>query len=389
MATPSRAFRSRTVKPSLSVRTMLSLPQRLMMRMEVSMVVPIMSAISCRDSTIGMNVPSARFWPMSSASFSRKRASLASTRPPESSVNRLVSSTRRCVRPTRRPRTSVGYVSSSPKNACRGISRHVVGSSAIALAGYARDSYTATAPTGSPGPNSSRMTSVPRAVIFDTFTRPVTTMYIDSDASPSAKIVSPLSYSRRCATAARRCRSSGVRRRKMVVRRRISSRLGAIAGRMTPIIPIAARGRYSRGIGGRDVMNRDFDTATVGEIVTSDFRAAAVFERFSIDFCCGGNRSLADACVTAQADRVAVLDALRVATSDAAAPGDADAARWSVDRLIDHIVDTHHAYVRASLPRIAQHLEKLVSAHGERHPELTGVAAAFAEVAAELAQHMM
>ncbi|HZT78352.1 MAG TPA: iron-sulfur cluster repair di-iron protein [Vicinamibacterales bacterium] len=136
-------------------------------------------------------------------------------------------------------------------------------------------------------------------------------------------------------------------------------------------------------------MNRDFDTATVGEIVTSDFRAAAVFERFSIDFCCGGKRSLADACVTAQADRVAVLDALRVATSDAAAPGDADAARWSVDRLIDHIVDTHHAYVRASLPRIAQHLEKLVSAHGERHPELTGVAAAFAEVAAELAQHMM
>jgi hypothetical protein len=54
------------------------------------------------------------------------------------------------------------------------MSRHDVGSSAIAVAGYARDSYTATAPTGSPGPNSSTMTSVPRAVALKTFTRPLT-----------------------------------------------------------------------------------------------------------------------------------------------------------------------------------------------------------------------
>ncbi len=35
---------------------------------------------------------------------------------------------------------------------------------------------------------------------------------------------------------------------------------------------------------------------SVGEIVGKDFRAAAVFERFGIDFCCGGRRTLGEAC---------------------------------------------------------------------------------------------
>ncbi len=134
-------------------------------------------------------------------------------------------------------------------------------------------------------------------------------------------------------------------------------------------------------------MTSDFDRVTVGEIVAHDFRTAAVFERFRIDFCCGGKRRLADACAHASADCDAVVSALRAVTADAAS--DADAANWPVDRLIDHIVDTHHAYVRASLPRIAQHLAKLVAAHGERHPELAAVADAFAQVNVELTQHMM
>ena len=37
-------------------------------------------------------------------------------------------------------------------------------------------------------------------------------------------------------------------------------------------------------------MSEQLTTTTVGEIVAADFRTAAVFEQFGIDFCCGGRR---------------------------------------------------------------------------------------------------
>jgi regulator of cell morphogenesis and NO signaling len=127
--------------------------------------------------------------------------------------------------------------------------------------------------------------------------------------------------------------------------------------------------------------------ATVGEIVATDFRAASVFERFGIDFCCGGRRSLADACRSAAADPATVIRALDALPSSAV---DAeDVTRWTLARLIDHIVSTHHAYVREMSPTIGHYLAKLEAVHGERHPELHRVAAAFARLSADLAQHML
>lgn len=124
----------------------------------------------------------------------------------------------------------------------------------------------------------------------------------------------------------------------------------------------------------------------VGDIVANDFRTAAVFQQFGIDFCCGGRRSLHDACRAAEANPDAVLRALAELP---AADGDEDAARWPIDRLIDHIVETHHGYVRGALPTIDRYLGKLVEVHGARHPELVQIRRCFASVADELRQHMM
>jgi len=135
-------------------------------------------------------------------------------------------------------------------------------------------------------------------------------------------------------------------------------------------------------------MNDALDKSTIGEIVATDFRAAGVFEQFGIDFCCGGRRSLAEACEHAAADVTAVTRAL-TDLPPAAAEDDADVMRWSIDRLIDHILATHHAYVRSALPVIARHLSKLVEVHGARHPELARIAALFDEMARDLLQHMM
>ena len=134
-------------------------------------------------------------------------------------------------------------------------------------------------------------------------------------------------------------------------------------------------------------MDYELDTATVGDIVAADFRAAAIFDRFSIDFCCGGRQSLDEACDRARVDRARVVDSLRALPAHAGAAE--NTSTWTVDALIDRIVGAHHAYVRESLPTIAQHLAKLVAVHGERHPELAAVGEAFDAVSRELTQHMM
>ena len=63
--------------------------------------------------------------------------------------------------------------------------------------------------------------------------------------------------------------------------------------------------------------------------------------------------------------------------------------RWPLDRLIDYILSTHHAYVRAALPAIGRELAALRGAHGAAHPELVRVVAVFAWVTSDLEQHMM
>ena len=129
-----------------------------------------------------------------------------------------------------------------------------------------------------------------------------------------------------------------------------------------------------------------FESKTVGEIVADDWRAAAVFEQFGVDFCCGGRRTVGDACRSAGIDVSAVQDAVAALPPHAAGE---DASRWEVDRLVDHVVLTHHAYVRSALPRIATYLTKLVQVHGTRHPELATVAGHFEALGQELMQHMM
>jgi regulator of cell morphogenesis and NO signaling len=127
---------------------------------------------------------------------------------------------------------------------------------------------------------------------------------------------------------------------------------------------------------------------TLGDIVAADYRAAAVFDRFGLDFCCGGRRTLDEACRARKTDPPAVVAALQ-------ALGDTDRDQripdltWPVDDLVGYIVRRHHAYVRAQVPVITGHLARLVGAHGERHPEVQRIADHFAELATELSMHMV
>lgn len=133
-------------------------------------------------------------------------------------------------------------------------------------------------------------------------------------------------------------------------------------------------------------MGHDTGT-TIRQIVRNDHRAAAVFEKYAIDFCCGGDASLDAACASKGIDPAPIQRELQ-GLNDSPADATFRPAEWDLDVLADYIVNNHHRYVRRALPRLAAHLEKVVSAHGSRHPELVEIARSFQSVEQELTNHM-
>jgi len=127
---------------------------------------------------------------------------------------------------------------------------------------------------------------------------------------------------------------------------------------------------------------------TVRDIVTDDFRAAAIFERHGIDFCCGGQQSLDEACRAAGVGRDVVLEELGALAASPTTPAPRY-AEWGPAFLVDYIVANHHAYVRRALPIVDGHAQKVAEKHGPRHPELVEIARIFAGVVSEMTQHMM
>jgi regulator of cell morphogenesis and NO signaling len=126
---------------------------------------------------------------------------------------------------------------------------------------------------------------------------------------------------------------------------------------------------------------------TVKDMVTEDHRAAAIFEKFSIDFCCKGGVSLDAACAEKGLDLREVLGEL-AQLKETRAVSPFNPAEWDLDALADFVVNTHHRYVRRTLPVVLAHVDKVVSVHGSNHPELAGIAEKFHAVGEELTSHM-
>ena len=115
-----------------------------------------------------------------------------------------------------------------------------------------------------------------------------------------------------------------------------------------------------------------------------------VFEQRGIDYCCGGRSSLAVACAERGLDpaTVAAMLAAFEQVSGADAGDDRDWSSAALGELCDHIVMEHHGFLRVELPRLEGMLDRVVRAHGERHPELVETRDLFEAVAAELDVHM-
>ena len=125
----------------------------------------------------------------------------------------------------------------------------------------------------------------------------------------------------------------------------------------------------------------------IGQFVAEDFRTAAVFSKYGIDFCCKGDRTVEEVCQKNNIDPDELLGKL-LETSLAKNDSSIDYQSWPLDLLAEYIEKKHHRYVSEKTPTLIQFLNKLCKVHGERHPELLEVTALFLGCSKELAAHM-
>lgn len=129
--------------------------------------------------------------------------------------------------------------------------------------------------------------------------------------------------------------------------------------------------------------------STIGELVAARPLLARFFDRLGIDYCCGGKQTLAAACQRRGLDVQTTLLLLdSTATALAAGPAEVDAAAMGLGQLADHIESTHHAYLKAELPRLVEMADRVAAKHGWRDSRLPEVAAAVNTLAAEMTDHM-
>ncbi|MCU4174019.1 iron-sulfur cluster repair di-iron protein [Carboxylicivirga sp. N1Y90] len=126
---------------------------------------------------------------------------------------------------------------------------------------------------------------------------------------------------------------------------------------------------------------------SVGEIVKANFKTAQIFDKNSIDFCCGGGISLDEACKKSKVDIDVLVPELQaiVALSD---PDSKYIDSLELDELCDYIEKRHHTYVSENIPFLQQKLQKLCDVHGDNHSELFEIKELFNGEAENLSAHM-
>jgi regulator of cell morphogenesis and NO signaling len=126
---------------------------------------------------------------------------------------------------------------------------------------------------------------------------------------------------------------------------------------------------------------------TLASIVTRDHHSVAVLEKYHLDFCCNGKRTLQEACAAKLLDADAIANELQSAFNPASMK-QMPFTEMTAEQLINHILIHHHFYVKQMMPQIHTHVEKVAMKHGERFPFMQTVYELFKEVENEMTCHM-
>ncbi len=125
---------------------------------------------------------------------------------------------------------------------------------------------------------------------------------------------------------------------------------------------------------------------TVAEVVAENIKTADVFKKNGIDFCCGGGVSVVKICEKKAIDFDQLEKELQNVGRNISQSQDYNS--WSLDFLVDYIINTHHTYVSEAIPLILEYSNRVAKVHGHHYTEVVEINSLFHEVAQELTSHM-
>src|ERR1043165_3796796 len=106
-------------------------------------------------------------------------------------------------------------------------------------------------------------------------------------------------------------------------------------------------------------------TTKIHEVALELPQSTRIFEKFKIDYCCGGDQPLAAACASAGVDLHNVLQLIKqVKQTSGARDGTFDLQKASAIQLIGYILDKHHVFTKGEMARLEPLADKVVGAHG-------------------------
>lgn len=126
---------------------------------------------------------------------------------------------------------------------------------------------------------------------------------------------------------------------------------------------------------------------TLASIATANHRYVPILEKYHLDFCCGGKRTLADACTERGLKVDDIIRELETTNSNDT-PVSVHYTDMNAEQLIRHILVKHHYYTRQSMPVIEAHLDKVASKHGDHFPYMKTVQELFCYLKNDMYLHM-
>jgi regulator of cell morphogenesis and NO signaling len=131
----------------------------------------------------------------------------------------------------------------------------------------------------------------------------------------------------------------------------------------------------------------DLQNKKIGELVADDYRKATVFKKYGLDFCCGGGKTIEEACKNKNIDVASLLKDLELLDAENKKES-TDFNSMSLTDLADYIEQVHHKYVFENLQSIQEFSDKVAKVHGAHNPETIEINKLYTETAQELAAHM-
>ncbi len=125
---------------------------------------------------------------------------------------------------------------------------------------------------------------------------------------------------------------------------------------------------------------------TVAEVVSENIKAAHIFKKHGIDFCCGGGITIEKACLKNNVDYVTLETELKIIDNNISDAFDYNS--WDIGFLTDHIINVHHKYVADNSLLLMQYAEKVANVHGSHYKEVVEIHELVVDVVKELAVHM-